>query len=1033
MFEKLIRFFVNNARLNYLLFFLVVALGVYAYLKIPKEIFPSFDLDMVSISGNYAGASLDIMDSMAVKPLEEELLNIDGVKEMTTIINPGRFTIILELEKGVNRYHTADKAKDALAIAKRDLPSDMDDPQVKVLEVKRDLLNIVVSSDRIPLSQLKESAQILKEQLSRLKYISDVEIYGDSDLFYDIELNTEKIKALGLSQESVIAALKRLSFIFPVGKMEDRKGGFFYLSTDNGKKSAEAWGNTLVKIDGKLLYLKNIATIKKHYEEAKTLFLMDTKPSLNIVVRQDEKGNAIVLAKKVSDLLADYQKAHPELETFIHNDRSERIRDRLNIVVSNILLGLIIISLLVAWLINSRMAFIIALGIPTSFLMGAFILYIAGYSINMISLVGVLIALGIIVDDAIVVSENIQQYIEKGYAAKEAAIRGAKEMAGPVTIASLTTVFAFIPALLISGKMGEVMKLIPIAVSILVLASLIESFLFLPIHASHALSPGQKTRSWAPANRFYSRIIHHTMRHRKSFLLTFILIVPLLTIAAFKESKFQMFPRFDSTTIHIAVKADVNTSVEMMNEVLLAIQKDLYAHRKTFSIKHIGSVAGWRRDSASNSETYPYVGDITLELEKLKAQNIVDKYITPYLSFYYDKEHRVREEKSRILSQKLDNFLKEKRYKERFSLRDLSIVQKKVGPIKADIKIGLISDDNEAVVRAIQTLETRLNTTPGVITVTDNVQFGIDEIKVRINPYGESLGIDEATIGNALSNLYLSRKIASTFNQEGLLEIRVERSRKDSLEMLKKLQIPLRDGSHVALAEIADLNAIKAFEKVTKDNGIKQFYLFANIDPKIVTADEVLETLQPLLEHIRSEGIRIVQKGEKEKKAELKSDMLTAGALAVVLIILSMLYLLNSFRETFMLLSVIPFSMLGVMAGHMLLSVNIGLPSLIGMLGLAGVVINDGIIMLVTLKSATSIEDLYRLAAKRFRPIVLTSVTTLVGLSTLIFFPTGQAVIFQPLAIALGFGLAWGTILNLLYLPVLYSYVYRKRWVQAAG
>ncbi|MEA3419435.1 MAG: efflux RND transporter permease subunit [Campylobacterota bacterium] len=1027
MFEHIIRFFVKNARMNYMLFFLIVTVGIYSYIKIPKEIFPSFDLDMVSVSGNYSGASLDVMDKMAVKPLEDEIRNIDGIKDMTTVINPGRFNIILELEKGVDKYNTSNKVKDALAIAKRDLPDDMDEPKVKVLEIRRALLDIAISSDKISLSEIKEKAQKLKDRLSTIKYISEVQIYGDSDIFYDIQLDTEKIRALGLDQSNVIATLGRLSYIFPLGKIEDERRGFFYLSTANGKQSAEAWEDTLIRVGDRYLYLKDIAQIQKHYEDSLTLYTMDTKTALNIIVRQDEKGNALRLAEEISILLEDFQSRNPQIEVLVHNNRSEKIKDRLNIVISNILLGLIIISLLVALLINSRMAFIIGLGIPTSFLIGAFSLYLFGYSINMISLIGVLIALGIIVDDAIVVSENIQQYIEKGYAAKDAAIQGAKEMAKPVTIASLTTLFAFIPALMISGKMGEVMKLIPIAVSALVIASLIESFLFLPIHAAHTLTAKQKTRSWEPVNRFYSLIIHHLMRHKKSFLLTFIIIVPLLTLIAFKISKFQMFPRFDSKTIHIAVKADVNTSVEAMNSILLQIQKDLYLHKKEFYIKHIGSVAGWRRDSASNSETYPYVGDITLELDKLKAQNIVDRYITPYLSFYYDKEGRSREEKSAEIAKKLDKFIKERQYKERFKLRDLSVVQQKVGPIKADIKIGLISEDNQEVIRSIAALRSKMESMPGIITVTDNIQFGIDEIKLHINHYGESLGIDEATIGKALSNLYLSRKISNTFNQEGLLEIRIQSLDKDNIDALEDLLIPLSDSNSVALKEIADFRSIKAFEKVTKDNGIKNFYLFANIDPKIITADEALTELKPILDDIQNNGIKIVQKGEKEKEAELKTDMLSATALAMVLIMLSMLYLFNSFRETFMLLSVIPFSLLGVMIGHMLLDVNIGMPSLIGMLGLAGVVINDGIIMLITLKEARSVDDIYTLAAKRFRPIVLTSITTLVGLSTLIFFPTGQAVIFQPLAIALGFGLAWGTVLNLLYLPVLYTFMYEKR------
>jgi len=1010
-----------------MLFFLIISIGIYSYIKIPKEIFPSFDLDMVSISGSYSGASLDMMDQMAVKPLEDELDSIDGIKDMTTIINSGRFNIILELESGIDKYQTAERVKDALSIAKRDLPEDMDDPIVKVLEVKRDLLNIVISSESLPLSDIKSKAQKLKDRLSSIKYISEVQIYGDSDMFYNIVLDTQKIKAFDLTTQNVVSALSRLSLIFPLGNIEDSRNGFFYISTANGKKSAKEWEDMRIKIDGKSLYIKDIAYIKKEYEDAKTLYLMDTKTALNLVVKQDEKGNAIELSREVASIVSEFDSDDSKIEAFIHNDRSEKIKDRLNIVISNILLGIVVISLLVAWLINSRMSFIIALGIPTSFLIGAFALYLWGYSINMISLIGVLLALGIIVDDAIVVSENIQQYIERGYEAKEAAILGAKEMAKPVIMASLTTLFAFIPALMISGKMGEVMKLIPIAVSVLVVASLLESFIFLPIHAAHTLSAKQKSHSWSTSNHIYSLIIHHIMRHKKSFLIIFILIVPLLTIWAFKSSKFQMFPRFDSQTIHIALKADTNTTLEQMNHILLDIQKDLYHHRDEFYIKHIGSVAGYRRDSASNTESYPYVGDITLELEKLKAQNIVDRYITPYLSFYYDSSDRIRELKSAQISNIVDKFLKDERYKERYHLRDLSIVQKKVGPIKADIKIGLISDDNQAVIDAMELIRDRLTTIDGVINSTDNIQFGIDEIKLEINPYGEMLGIDEATIGRAISDLYLSRKISSTFNDEGLLEIKIEGIERDSLDALSNLPISIGDGRTILLRDVVEFRQIRSFEKLTKDDGLKNFYLFANIDPKIITADEVLSIVEPTLNQIQKDGIKIVQKGEREKRAELKSDMLSASALAMVLILLSMLYLFNSFRDSFMLLSVIPFSFLGVIAGHMLLDVNIGMPSLVGMLGLSGVVINDGIIMLVTLKDAKSIDDIFRLSAKRFRPIILTSVTTLVGLSTLIFFPTGQAVIFQPLAISLGFGLAWGTILNLIYLPVLYTLLNEKR------
>jgi len=685
-------------------------------------------------------------------------------------------------------------------------------------------------------------------------------------------------------------------------------------------------------------------------------------------------------------------------------------------------LGIILITLLVWWLINARMAFIIALGIPTSFVISAVYFYLWGYTINMISLVGVLLALGIVVDDAIVVSENIQQKIEDGLPPKEAAYVGAKEMAKPVTVASLTTLFAFIPALMISGTLGEVIKLVPIALSALVIASLVESFLFLPIHAAHTLTNNSKVKSWDKANAFYSKIIHVLMNHKKLFLALFVVIIPLMMFGMMKASKFQMFAPFDASTLNIAIKANVNTKVEEAFEIVEVIEKDILKHKEEFSIKSIGSVAGYRRDSASNSERYPYVMQMTIELEKLKASNFVDKYITPYLSFYYDSEGRIREETSQIIAKKINDFLEEKGYKEKYNLVDLSIVQKKVGPIKADIKIGLISSDTTKISDAIEKIQAAIQKQKGILSLSNTVTFGANEIKIKINEYGLRLGLSEASVGSLLSNMYLGRKRATAFDETDMLDIKIKREQIDSLEDFKNLEIPLEDGTLVLLKDIAVLNIVKSFEKITKDAGETNFYVFANVDTKVITATEVLTAIQPTLDEIAKSGIKLKLKGENEKNKELAKDMITASSFAMVLIMLSMLYLFNSFKDTFILMSVIPFSFLGVLMGHFVMDLNLSMASLIGGLGLAGVVINDGIIMLTQLKTGKSLEDMYKLSARRLRPIVLTSITTLIGLSSLIFFPTGQAAIFQPMAIALGFGLAWGTILNLLYLPVLYSF-----------
>jgi len=1027
MFEKLLRFFVENARLNYFLFVFIFIAGIVLYTKTPKEIFPSFELDMISVNGHYAGTSIDMLDKMAVREIEEQIKNIDGIEKMATIISAGKFNIILELEKRVDKYNTADKVKDAVSLAKQYLPSDMDEPTVNVLDIKRKLMRIAVSSNVVSHAKLIESATALKEKITALKHIAEVTIYGDSDKYYDITLNSAKIRALGLDENSVIAVLSSVSYIYPIGTIEDPAKGFYFISTHNGPKEAQQLLQSRIEVEGKVLYVKDIATVAKRYKETQTLYSIDTKHALDLNIKQSPIGNALELSKKIYALVETHNAKHPKITYTIHDDRSVAIKDRLNIIVSNILLGMILITLLVIWLINKRMALIISLGIPTSFVMGAAYLYFAGYTINMISLIGVLIALGIIVDDAIVVSENIQQHIEEGLSPKEAAVQGAKEMFKPVTIASITTLFAFIPALMIHGAMGEVIKLIPIAVSVLVLASLIESFLFLPIHAAHVLNKKEKTTSWEPANRVYSKLIHFFMKRRKRFLMIFLILVPLLIVWGIAQSKFQMFPKFDATTLNITLKANVNTNNETTLHYLKTIEKDLYVNKERFFIQHVGSVAGWRQDSAGNSETYPYVGQIVIELQKLKAQNFIDRFITPTLSFYYDEKGRTRQKKSDQIASEIRAFLEKKAYKKHFKLTDLAVVERKVGPIKSDLKIGLVSNDSQMVMEYAQKIQKALKKVHGIVSVNSSMNYGRDELKMTVNAYGESLGLTEEKIGTLLANAFLERRIALAFDKENLLELKVRSKQKDSLETLKHFQIMLSDGTFISLNDVVTFHTWHSFEKIIKDNGVKNFYLYANVNSKTITASEVLQILHPLLEKAKKAGLTIVLKGEAEKKKELKDDMIIASAVAMLLIMLSLLYLFNSFRETFMMMSVIPFAFLGVLIGNFLLNINLSMPSIIGMLGLSGVVINDGIIMIMNLKKAQTLDEIFLYASKRFRPIILTSITTLIGLSSLVFFPTGQAAIFQPMAVALGFGLAWGTVLNLLYLPVLYTILNEKK------
>ena len=865
MFERVVKFFIENYKINYTLFFLLFAAGIYSYTNIPKEISPTIEPESIDIRGGYSRASVDNLNKMAVQEIEDEVKNIVGVDTVSSVISPGRFTITLELDKGTDKRMVMDDVEESLALVRVNLPTDMDDPIIKGVAHARSLMHVSMHSSKISRGELKALSKKFKSKLLSIKDVSDVTMFGDSELFYEVLIDEKKVNAYNLSLSETLRVFSELSYIFPLGKIENNQKQY-YISTSNSKTLSNDIENTIININDQQIALKDIASIVKKYEDSSTLASMNGKNSITLAVSQNPKGNAVTIAEDIKKLIAEMRVDGVEFS--VRMDKSTIIKDRLNIVVSNILLGVILITLLTAILINIRIAFIIALGIPTSFVIGAIYFYFTGYSININSLIGVLLAIGIIVDDAIVVSENIQQYIEKGHSAKEAAILGVKEVAKPVTIASITTLFSFIPLLMLSGRLGEIIQLIPIAFSALIIASLIESFIFLPIHAVHTLSPNSKTLSWEKINTQYAKLLKGLMQHQKSFLLIFVIIVPLLIYLGVKTSKFQMFQAFDASAINITFKAKSTTTIEESLEIIQTLEKDILAQKERFFVKHVSSTAGYRRSATGSAEMYPYVGYLSIELAKEKPSNFVDRYITPYLSFYYDEKDRIREHSSKQISKDLRVWLKEQGYKKRFDLSNLMVVENKMGHTKADIRIGVISDDHQKALKAIRDIGESFSQVKGIKYFGDNVKMGIDEIKLKLNSYGEELGITEKYLGDYVSDLYLSKRAGTIFDGNELLEIKVKTLNiEDDLEQFKQLEIPLTNNTFVKLQDICEFVKIESLERLVKDDGETTFYVFANVDNSVITATEVLEEIAPTIEKLKKEkGIRLKFKGEREQK-----------------------------------------------------------------------------------------------------------------------------------------------------------------------
>ncbi|QHG90784.1 efflux RND transporter permease subunit [Sulfurimonas sp. CVO] len=1020
--NRFIEYFIKNSRLNYALLVFLIFMGIDAYIKIPKEIFPDVELDKISVLGSYRGTSANIMDKMAVRDIEDEISNISGIDKTETTITPGAFAILLTLNENANKEITLGRVKDAIALSRQYLPSDMNEPVAQLLDKTRPLIRLALSSETLSIGELTVIAQDLKSKISKLDNISEVLIRGDSDEEVIIKIDSEAVLAYGLQHESVQKAIANLSYIYPVGNIE-QKGKFAYVSTVNGKPDAEGYKESILNIDEKYIKLGDIAEVSIEYPQTDTLATFNNKKVISLVISKGTKGDAIVLSKELRGYVQNIKKNYDGVDFNFYQDSSKPIKERLDTIISNLMFGLILVFLSMYILINLRIAFIVALGIPFSFIIGLLTIYHLGYSINMISLLGALIVIGIVVDDAIVVSENIQRYIDDGMDNYSAAITGVKEMMLPVTLATITTVAAFLPIFMMQGEIALFILLIPITVVMILIASLIESFFFLPLHAQEFLRKSNNLISWVPLQKFYVRLILHFLHFKKISLLLFLILIPLATFYIAQSMKFQFFPNFDGNYLYISGKLNINTPLEDTYEISKEIEAKLMEHSEEFSLKAISSVVGYRRSLSGETQRNNSVFMITMELYDRVDTNWVDKYINPILnfSFEFDNPNKIRQKQTFELSPRAKEIIDV--YRSKYNMEDLGVMEDKPGLIKSDIQINLSGSNDEILQKNIKKLEDELSKMEYIKDYSNNIKYGKMEYKIKINSYGESLGLSEASVAKTLSAYFLEQKQTTTFNESGIMEIKTEDSSKDNIERFLNFNLALSDGRYVKLSDIADISEIKDYEKIDKLNGNIIKTVFANVDKRKITAEEILEKLKPTLDSIAKMGVHVELLGEKEKNEQLKNDMKKAVFLAIFLIFLTLLLIFSKIKYVLMVMSVIPLSVLGALIGHKIMGINLSMASIIGILGLAGVVINDGIIMIDFLHGTHKLEDFLQRAKLRLRPIIITSVTTFLGLFSLIFYATGQAVILQPIAISLGFGLVWGTFLNLIYLPTLYAMI----------
>ncbi len=1038
MIRRFLEFAIDKPLLNHILLTFIFVLSIFAYINIPKEIFPPMNMDKVTISGGYVGTSADILDKMVVKTIEDDLQNIAELDTVKTTIKNGSFVIIADIKPNSDNANVLNDVKDIVGSVKKDLPADMAEPIAKIQLHNFPLALVALVGDK-PKEELLQRAEELKSELSKFKELSEVTIRGDADEELVVNIDEQKLLAYGLKPALAVDAIKNISSVFPIGTIKDR-GSHLYISTYNGEKSKEAVEQTIISVGGVKVRIADIAEVAFKLSDESELSHYNGVRNISINIAKSEDGNAIELVKRVRTLLKEQELLHPDLEYKIYADTSVWIKNRLNTVFANIVFGLMFVFLAMLLFVNRGIAIVVAIGIPVSFMIGLIASELMGDSLNMLSLLGALIALGMLVDEAIVVAENIYRHLEEGMPRREAAIVGAQEMFPAVLTATLTTVFAFLPMLLLSGEMGMFIKIIPIMITVLLLSSLFEAFYFLPLHAHDFLKVSKEDsfakKIWAKLSSWHNAVLHFFFR-RKVLSLTLIVVTILsLTALMIKNSKFQLFPDFDTTQVYVYGKVNVNNELEDTETIVTELEKELLKNIKGDDISSITSIIGFKLDAKNMVETGEHLFHIFIDLSERAPDNAFDRYISPYLSVEYDKDVLKRQRDAVDIAkdvQKVVDPFMDLQSSGKKVFEELVVKVPGAGVVASDIEISIIANDEEKIIEGVKELENALTSIDGVNNVSNDATLGEKELKLRVNEYGQQLGFNEELISRELRSYYLKGEYGKMFNDNGLVRIKIESIVNQKIDSINSIevQIPSSD-KFVLLKDVTDFVMAQGFVALQKENGTRIRTVVASLDKKIATSSEAMKKLEPTFKRLKESGFRVDIKGEEKENEKNKREMLQSALIAIFLIFITLVWLFDSIKKSLIVISTIPLVLLGVFFGHMVMGINLTMPGMIGVVGLAGVVVNDGLIVVSFIKNATNTEELMKQAQTRLRPIFLTSLTTVLGLSTLIFFASGQAMILQPMAISLGFGIAWATALNLVYVPLLYAVVFKIKDIKSS-
>ncbi|MBE0535110.1 MAG: efflux RND transporter permease subunit [Phycisphaerae bacterium] len=1019
----------------------VIAAGLMTLVTIKVEFFPEMSLDIITVTVPYRGASPEEVEQGVTLRVEEAVASVDGIKRITSTSAEGASMVILEVEEYAVPSDVLDDVK-AEVDRIITFPQETERPIISEIKTRYEVVTLVLHGD-VSERTLKEMAERVKDDLTVMGNISQVEIAGVRPYEISVEISEETLRKYSLSFDQVSRAIANSSLDIPGGSIKTA-GGEVLVRTQGQMYTGRQFEKIVVltRQDGTKVRLGDIATVIDGFDDSEVASRFDGERAVHVKVFRVGEQGALDVADTVRKYVEENNATLPAgLSMSVWQDQSTILRDRIDLLLRNARVGLILVFLCLTLFLDLRLAFWTTLGIPISFLGGFALMPLFGVSLNMISLFAFIMVLGIVVDDAIVVGENIFEYRRQGMSATGAALKGVQEMAAPVTMAVLTTIFAFVPLLYIMGIMGKILRVIPIVVILVLVVSLIEALLILPAHlAGVRVRAERKSRNpltvvhrltgrafdWF-VNGPFSRIAMFAVRNRYATMAVAITIL-LFTFGLLQGG-------FIKTTFIDSIEADnMVATLEMpqgtppehtlavlqrLEAAAVQVQSEVDAQRseKPSIFKHMATTIGAHPateqggpvQQVSVGTSQAHLGEVNVELLGSEERDGLSSVAMT---------NRWRELVGEVPGVSSLTFLAE------------------IQMTGDDIDIELSHDRFDQLLAAAEDLKLRLRNYEGVSDIGDNFEPGKAEVKLALKDSGRTLGLTLGDLARQVRQGFYGDEVQRI--QRGKHDIRVmvryPQDQRRSLADIERMRIRLPDGTEIPFSMVAQVDYGQGYAAIRRADLRRVVNVTANVDETVANADEINANLQKeLLPALQSQYPELKWRfaGEQRERSESFGALKTAFPIALLAIFGLLAVQFRSYIQPLIVMSAIPFGIVGAVLGHVILgwvmgtTYNIGFLSLFGIVALSGVVVNDSLIMIDLInherRAGIALQEVVRdSATRRFRPIMLTTMTTFFGLAPMLLEKSLQARFLVPMAISLAFGVAFATMITLLLVPSLY-------------